>query len=380
MNFLSQKRKGTRLKMDDKMPAKKSQFNDFYYREVAKLTAAGGYGVNIKKKESYLDPEARRILNVPENFKASLKNALDFYAPEHKGKATEYFMKCTMGEPFNITIKMLTYDGKEFWARAIGKPWYDEDNEIIGMNGVFQDINAEKMKEISLEKSVKIIGSQNSRLFNFAHIVSHNLRSHASNLQLTLELMKSIDNPEEETELKQNLHRISDSLNTTISHLNEIVSVQSKAHEEKKIVNFENTLQTVKHSINRIILDTNTEIFSDFSEVPEIRYIPAYMESILLNLITNAIKYRHPDRDAVIDIYSYLEDGKVCLAVKDNGLGIDLETYGEAVFQMYKTFHHNGEDSVGIGLFITKNQIESLQGVINVESTVDQGSTFMIKF
>ena len=103
------------------------------------------------------------------------------------------------------------------------------------------------------------------------------------------------------------------------------------------------------------------------------------MESILMNLISNAIKYRHPDRKPVIDLYTYMEGGKPCLMVKDNGLGINLKKYGNKIFNMYQTFHDR-EDAVGIGLFIVKNQVEMLQGTIEVESTVDLGTTFIIRF
>ncbi|RMA65862.1 PAS domain-containing sensor histidine kinase [Ulvibacter antarcticus] len=356
----------------------KNPFDYFYYQEVADLTAAGGWSVNFDMKTSYLDPQARKILNVPENFQPSLRTALDFYPVIEKVRVTEFFEGCANGIPFNATLKMLTFDNKEFWVRAVGKPLYD-DGTIVGAQGVFQDIDFEKLKELSLEKSLKVIESQNSRLLNFAHIVSHNLRSHSSNLQLTIELLNAVNSKNEEEELKESLVHISNSLNDTISHLNEIVSVQSKAHDQKKELLFEDVLYNIKNSINRLIIDTDTKIISDFSELPGMTYIHAYMESIFLNLISNAIKYKHPERAALIHIYSYLENGESYLMFQDNGIGIDLDTYGSKVFNMYQTFHQN-EDAVGIGLFITKNQVEALQGTISIESVVNQGTIIKIKF
>ncbi len=379
MNFLAQKRKKTLLQNSSSAFEVPSPFDNFYYKEIAKLTAAGGWCINFVKKQSFLDTEGRRILKTPENYRLSLKNALDFYAPEHKDKAVEFYMACSNGQSFSTIIKMVTYEGDTFWAKATGAPVYNDDGQIIGIHGVFQDINDEKLREISLQKSVNVIESQNSRLFNFAHIVSHNLRSHASNLQLTLDLLNSIDNEAEEKELRNNLAAISKSLNKTVKDLDEVASAQSKSITEKKPVKFEVVLANVTNSISRIIQESQTEIYSDFSEVPEINYIPSYLNSIFLNLITNAIKYSHPDRDPVVDIYTYKENGENVLMIKDNGLGIDLDKYGKQVFNMYQTFH-NREDSVGIGLFITKNQIETLQGSITVESTVNEGTTFTIRF
>lgn len=343
------------------------------------MTGAGGWEVNFRDKTSLLDPLGQRILRTPPDFVPTLNSAMEFYAPEEKERAALIFNDCTKGIPFNTTIKMITYNKKEFWAKAIGEPLFDENGAVIGVHGVFQDIDVEKLKELSLEKSLKVIATQNSRLFNFAHIVSHNLRSHSSNLQLTIELLNSVESEKEEQELKESLLQISESLNATIVHLNEIVSVQSKADDEKSEVVFEEVLRLVKSSISRMIQDTGAEIYSDFTEVPSIHYIPAYMESIVLNLISNSIKYKHPDRRPVIDIFTFQEGETNYMIVKDNGRGIDLDTFGDKIFNMYQTFHFN-KDAVGVGLFITKNQVEALGGTITIESDVDIGTTIKIKF
>jgi signal transduction histidine kinase len=106
--------------------------------------------------------------------------------------------------------------------------------------------------------------------------------------------------------------------------------------------------------------------------------VPAYIESIFLNLTTNAIKYRDPEKEPTLTIQSYIEDQFIVLSVEDNGKGIDLERYGNKIFGMYKTFHGN-KDARGIGLFITKNQIESMGGTIEVESEVGVGTKFRVK-
>jgi signal transduction histidine kinase len=379
MDYLSHKKKRPFLFGKENKPTVESNFNDFYYKEVAKLTGAGGWSVNFRDKIRFIDPKGQKILNTPEGFKPTSETALDFYALDERKRAQRIFLECSKGVPFSTTMKMLTYDKKEFWARAAGEPLLDENNEIIGIHGVFQDINEEKLKEISLEKSLEVIASQNSRLFNFAHIVSHNLRSHSSNLQLTIELLNSINSEEEEKDLKESLVNISHSLNDTISHLNEIVTVHSKAKDEKREVIFDEVLENLKISISRSMLDSDAEIFSDFSEVPSIKYIPAYMESIFLNLISNSIKYKQPERKPVIDIFTFSENGKDHLMIKDNGRGIDLSKYGDRVFNMYQTFHGN-KDSIGIGLFITKNQVEAMGGTISIESTVGVGTIIKITF
>ena len=107
--------------------------------------------------------------------------------------------------------------------------------------------------------------------------------------------------------------------------------------------------------------------------------IPAYLDSILLNFITNGIKYRSLERESFIKLYtqSNLASGETILNIEDNGLGIDLKRHKHKIFGMYNTFHKH-EDARGIGLFITKNQIEAIGGKIEVESEVNKGTLFKI--
>ena len=117
----------------------------------------------------------------------------------------------------------------------------------------------------------------------------------------------------------------------------------------------------------------------DFSESDIIQANPAYLDSILLNLITNSIKYSKPNQVPIINVRLVQLENATQLIIQDNGMGIDLVKNGNKVFGMYKTFHGN-KDAKGMGLFIVKNQIESMHGKIEVESTVDVGTEFKIFF
>ena len=354
--------------------------NHFYYKETAEMTSTGSWYVDFVKRKSYWDDETKRILEYPEDYIPSLKNSHKYYSEEDQSLAAELFMKCAMtGTPFNNEIKMLTANGRVFWAKAIGKAVYNDTKEIIGIRGVFQDIDDLKQKELKIQKTSEIIASQNSRLFNFAHIVSHNLRSHTSNLLLISDLLDATESLEEKLDLINSVKDVSDSLNKTIEHLNEIVTIQTDTDQTRVELDFKTILNQVIRSVGHILTTKKAAIRTDFSKAKTIRYIPAYLESILLNLITNAVKYKHLDRDPIINIKTYTEDSRTILEVSDNGRGINLDIYKEKIFGMYMTFHNN-EDAVGIGLFIVKNQVESLNGEISVKSDIGQGTTFKIKF
>ena len=103
------------------------------------------------------------------------------------------------------------------------------------------------------------------------------------------------------------------------------------------------------------------------------------MESIFLNLLSNALKFYSPERIPEIHFETKLEDGLISLYVSDNGLGINLERHKDKVFGLHKTFHRL-PDSKGVGLYMTKSQVEAMGGSVSVESEVDKGSTFKITF
>jgi signal transduction histidine kinase len=131
--------------------------------------------------------------------------------------------------------------------------------------------------------------------------------------------------------------------------------------------------------LSKEIKDHNVNIVNLVDAKETVQFNPAYLESIFLNFTTNAIKYAHPDRQPEIRYSLQKEHGKLVLLIQDNGVGINLEKYGEKLFGMYKTFHQH-PNARGIGLFITKNQIESMGGSIEVESQVNVGTTFKINF
>ena len=242
----------------------------------------------------------------------------------------------------------------------------------------FLDITDRIEAEKKLETLVEVTKSQNESLMNFAHIVSHNLRSHSTNMTM---LAKFLLQEEDEKELKNINRMISDaaeSLSETILHLNDVVQVKTGALENLQSISVLNTIEHIKKSIGGILEKQDAVIKIDIEKSHFVNAVPAYLESIFLNILTNALKYSSPDRSPVIEIKSKLKNDTVLITFKDNGQGIDLKRHGDKIFGMYKTFHKH-KDAKGIGLFITKNQIEAMSGSIKLESVVDQGTTIFIE-
>lgn len=264
------------------------------------------------------------------------------------------------------------------WLRGYGRPIQLADGSLL-WNGFVTDITNQKKEEEETKRMFNALKVQNERLQNFAHIATHNLRSHSNNLSILLGLAEEEKNPEEKKEIMQHVRRVSEEFSNTMLHLNQIVTVQNNKNGALKSVNLHTYIEDVRAVLKGIIYQKKAVIINNVSKDIFIEYNPAYLESILLNLMSNALKYSHPTRHPEVLFDAFYEDTQLFLQISDNGTGIDLKKYGGHLFGMYKTFHKN-EDAVGIGLFLTKSQIEAMGGDIKVASTVDVGTSFTICF
>ncbi len=275
-----------------------------------------------------------------------------------------------------VSIK---YDGTENWFLTSKIPVKNNNNEITALLGISYGINERKKNEKELKALIEVTGEQNVRLLNFAHIVSHNLRSHSSNFSMLINFLIEETNEDLKKQFLDQLKKASKNLTETIANLNEVVAVNTKVKHELHTLNLNAAIKKVHDNIQALLIENKVSFINEVDEAIAIKAVPAYLDSILLNFITNGIKYRSKEVPAFIKLSSVKKPGYTLLTVTDNGLGIDLKQHGEKLFGMYNTFHGNN-DAKGIGLFITKNQIEAMGGSIEVESKVRAGTTFKIYF
>lgn len=259
-----------------------------------------------------------------------------------------------------------------------------ETEEGLLISVAIRDITEQKHSEYKITKAKERLEvltgnllNKNRQLADFAHITSHNLRAPVSNLNSLLGFYNSSTNEEDKAEIFSKFEIVIGHLTETLDTLVEALKTSNGAPTELKKLKFEDILHKTTEILTGEIKITNTTIISDFSSVATVLYSKLYLESIFLNLISNAIKYKSPDRDPVIKLKTVLVNNRITLTVKDNGLGIDLEKHGHKLFGLNKVFHRHPE-AKGIGLFMTKVQIESLGGTISAKSNVNEGTTFII--
>lgn len=297
-----------------------------------------------------------------------------------KGPETDQYttdlMRQAIQEQKNVKVTILNYkkNKEKYWYDLNINPVFNKENTLINYIGVGRDITIQKEKELELHKLLEVTNDQNNKLFNFAHIVSHNIRSHTSNLQMVLDVIENTDNTNEKLAFIDMFKEGTEKLSETIENLNEVITIQKNICIKKTIIN-------LKSEIDKIATPFGNKIAITHSIPPHLNLnvIPSYLENILQSILSNAIKYQSPLRNPKLEISHETKNGFHVIHFKDNGLGINIKKNKHKLFGMYKTFHGN-EDAKGIGLFIIKNQIEAMNGKIEVESEEGLGSTFKLYF
>nr|WP_294941378.1 PAS domain-containing sensor histidine kinase [uncultured Mucilaginibacter sp.] len=353
--------------------------NDFMSAETGRIARIGGFEIDVASMDLNMSREIYNIYELYGDIKLNNEEAISFFEPQYRPVITKAIEDAIhLSKPYDLELLFKTAKNNIIWVRAKGIPIINDCGKCITIRGIFQDIDIIKRSGLSMQSSINLLDDQNKRLQNFAYIVSHNLRSHAGNLKFMVNLFEETKLETDKEEIFSHIKTISESLSATMGHLDEIVKIQSEISKERKSVGFQTIFNNVTAALRANITATNAHINADFSAVPEISYIPAYLESIFQNLLTNAIKYKHPNREPVVNCYTQKVDKHIYLVFEDNGIGIDMKRFGDHLFGLYRTFHQN-KDAKGIGLFITRNQVEALGGTIEVDSTVNVGTKFTVK-
>lgn len=282
------------------------------------------------------------------------------------------------GEKLTSEWLVFNSEGKNIFCEVRASMLSEYDNNLMRLS--VTDITDRKNAELEKSKITADLFTRNKDLEQFNYIVSHNLRSPVANiLGFSEELEKTDLSEDEKLFLNKELHQAVKKLDEVIMDLNEILNVSSTLKEKKEEVFFANIVHNIKIGIKNLIANNEVEIITDFKAAHGFTTIKSYIHSIFYNLISNSIKYRQPDIKPVIEISSHINNGKLILVFKDNGMGINVIEKRDQIFGLYKRFHHNIEGK-GMGLFMIKSQISALRGNISIESEINKGTTFTIEF
>ena len=308
-------------------------------------------------------------------------SALQGIIEEDHSLFTDILSKCIL-EPevsHQVVLRKIKFD------KAIGgSKW--EFKGILDDEGNMKEIlcvGIDVTKEVrSLERAKHLLAlteKQNVQLKSFNYIVSHDIRSHAANIKGLIELIPSITEDDERETVFEMLNVSSKKLSETLDNLNQIISISDNKFEHYSEVKLLQEVNKTLKIFSYQIKETDVTFSLNIDENLTLRLVKAYLDSILLNILSNAIKFHSKKRNLVVTISAYKTHNGIEVKISDNGRGFDYEKFKSKVFGMYKTFHA-GEDSRGFGLYITKSQTEAMGGTISVESQIEIGTTFTLNF
>lgn len=291
------------------------------------------------------------------------------------------------GKVWKGELKNKAKDGSTYWVDTTIVPFLNQAGKPYQYVAIRSDITERKIGEEHIKESnakavehAHQLKIKNIQLVDFCNIVSHNLRAPLTNISMLVDFLDESQDEEEQKEILEKIKPVVNHLMDVFNELVESIQVNQDTDIQSDQIDLKECLDKILIGFEAQIQKYDADIQVDFKQAPTIYFPQIYMESILSNLVSNALKYRSPDRKPIIRIETRRETSDtVVLAVSDNGMGIDLILHKDEIFKIRKTFHKHPE-AKGFGLFMTKNQVEAMNGRIWVESQPGLGSTFFIEF
>lgn len=323
-----------------------------------------------------VNPAVCKVLGYTE--KELLSKPINYFQhPDDKEITQKYREPILHGKPLtNFENRYITKRGDIVWFAWTSIPVQDE--ELI--YAIAKNITHRKIHEEERNQLLSELSKTNKRLKKINYTTSHDLRAPVSNLLAIFSLMDISHISNKETrQFIELLKKSTENLKTTLDNYVDDLKIQDSRSVNLGDVKFMYVIDSIRLTLNSLIEDSKTSFQIDLSGFDSVKFNPGYLESIFLNLITNSIKYAHPDRDPFITIKTEILDGKKQLIFSDNGIGFDSEKQKDNVFGLNQTFHEH-MDSKGIGLYLVYNHITDLGGKISVKSTINEGTVFIITF
>ncbi|WP_291116660.1 PAS domain S-box protein [Flavobacterium sp. UBA6135] len=299
------------------------------------------------------------------------------YEEDREKVIKDYFALSRESNQFTQEYRMVNKRGNLIWIRnyiSIVKNTGSNDK----VRGIMIEITKFKEVQLNLNASLEIVTNQNKRLLNFSHIVSHNLRSHSSNILAISHLIENTACEIEKNDYFKMIRDVAFELNHTLSNLNQLTISEDNPNSKKNVINLYGAVESGIAYQKMAIELSKATIENNISKDLFISFNADYLNNVIYNLLSNALKFRNTEKKTIVRFKAFAKENYLFFEIIDNGLGIDLQKNKSKLFQMNKIFHLN-ISTRGLGLFMTKNKIEAMGGTIDVESKVGIGTKFTVK-
>jgi signal transduction histidine kinase len=256
----------------------------------------------------------------------------------------------------------------------------DTTDKVLSRQLVAQANHGLTTANTALDATNRQLTRTNADLDNFVYAASHDLRQPINNLVgLFEELQQAVTfaDPAEEELLLPMLRQALHQLSTTIDDLALVGQTQQNAGLPTEPVSLSDLTQDVLQTLQPQMLAARARVTLDFAAAPTVMYSRANLRTILLNLLSNSLKYADPARPCRVHVSVWKDAGRPVLLVEDNGLGFNMHRHQDELFQLFRRFHTHTEGT-GVGLYLINRIVQGNGGRIEVESEVGEGTSFRV--
>jgi PAS domain S-box-containing protein len=282
---------------------------------------------------------------------------------------------------FHLRYRLRRHDGVYRWATDTGWPRFTEAGEYAGLVGTVIDVHEQHLAEDELLASNQQLTRTNVDLDNFIYTASHDLRVPITNIEGLLNLLRKqlpadVAQAPSVAAILARMRTSVERFTRTIGHLTEVSKLREEHSPPVGTTSLAAVVEDVRLDLASLLEAANAQLTVAVADFPPVLCSEKNLRSIVFNLLSNAEKYRHPDRRPHIDVQAHVSPGYTVLEVHDNGLGLS-PTYLPKLFGLFQRFHPHLEGT-GIGLYMVKRMVENAGGRIEVHSQLGAGTTFLV--
>lgn len=279
-------------------------------------------------------------------------------------------------QPFEMEYRLRRHDGEYRWILDRGVPRYAPEGDFVGFIGSCIDITDHKVAMESLKRLADDLLRSNQELERFAHVASHDLKEPIRSVVNYAELLAEEYSDKLGAEAKIWMGRMIAEGKRMRALIEDWLSFSrlGKTVEIFKTVDCGDIVREVLESLQLSIAETGAKI--QILSLPQVMGNYMMLVTVFQNLLSNALKYHHPDLPPVVTLTAKRKSEEWIFCVEDNGIGFDM-AYKDEIFLIFRRLHKKPAfPGTGLGLSICKKIVESHRGRIWAESEPGRGSRF----
>jgi two-component system, sensor histidine kinase and response regulator len=323
-----------------------------------------------------------QFLRLTDPAKAIKMTDFDFFTEEHAKQAYEDEQKIIRtGQMLRTEEKETHHDRPDTWASTIKLPLVDNDRNIIGTFGISRDITKQKLAEEEIKLKNDLLQTINAEKDKFFSILAHDLRGPLSAFVAATQIITE----EIQTMGFEEIKEITLSMKTSASNIYGLLENLLEWSRLRRGVmdfiperiNLKNKIEECINILSESARKKRIEVEISIQEVVDVLVDKHMFDTVIRNLISNAIKFTPPGGKVTITA-GYNKDHAIEISVSDSGIGMTPELKNKLFLLNEKTSRKGteGEPSTGLGLLLCKEFVEKHNGNLWVESEVGKGSTF----